>query len=703
MKNTIRLCALALATNLCAAATWKAPEITLPKRGDRPAVACTPTELARLRAAYRGHGPEHTVVAALVSSAARSIRVPPSYPPRGGQHNQWYQCDRCQLGLKTIDDTHHQCPRCTKIYSGEPYDDVIFSRKHGRNLKNMAAAAWAYAITEEKKYAAYATQILLGYAARYRTYPYHSASRTKGSWAQKSGGHLYEQTLTEASAFVRSIAPAYDLVYTDLSEADRETIRTGLLLPMLKNIDKNKAGKSNWQSWHNAALLLGGAIMEEVSWVRRAIADPRNGFLHQMEISVTEDGMWYENSWGYHYYTLSALQELVEGARRVGIDLWSHPNLMKMYSLPIQYAMAGGLLPRFGDDVNSHVARASSYLEHAYHATRDPLLLPYLTSRVTWDTVLFGRKVGVSPAAPTLESRVFSSAGHAILRTKGSAGLTAAFTFGPYGGFHGHFDKLSFVFFGHGTELGVDPGRARSQAYRLPIHRNWYKATLSHNTVLVDKGSQKPASGTLECFAENDRFAVVMARCQQAYAGVTHRRLLCLTPTYLAVLDTLNADRNRRFDWVYHNRGSAIHCEATRERGSLDSKGYVGQEYVENVKTGVTGDPIRIAFTGPKVTTHVTMAAAPATTVRTGDGPCASVLDRVPLAMITRHGRHATFAAVIEPVDGGVAPAVTEVSLKGNSLVIRNGADLETITVTDDTAVTVMSGNAVVLKAGPGR
>jgi hypothetical protein len=68
------------------------------------------------------------------------------------------------------------------------------------------------------------------------------------------------------------------------------------------------------------------------------------------------------------------------------------------------------------------------------------------------------------------------------------------------------------VLFGQGRELGVDPGRARSQAYRLPIHSRWYKATLSHNTVLVDRKSQAPAAGQLECFAANDRYGAVEAQ-----------------------------------------------------------------------------------------------------------------------------------------------------------------------------------------------
>ena len=73
-------------------------------------------------------------------------------------------------------------------------------------------------------------------------------------------------------------------------------------------------------------------------------------------------------------------------------------------------------------------------------------------------------------------------------------------TFAPFGGFHGHFDKLSFVWYARGRERGVDPGRAASQAYRLPIHTQWYRATLAHNTVVVDGKSQEGAAGRLLAF-----------------------------------------------------------------------------------------------------------------------------------------------------------------------------------------------------------
>ncbi|NLX98961.1 MAG: hypothetical protein GXY83_22680, partial [Rhodopirellula sp.] len=78
-----------------------------------------------------------------------------------------------------------------------------------------------------------------------------AASRNSKS---TSGGHLFEQTLNEASTLADSIAPAYDLIHDAkvLSADDHRAIRQSLILPMLENIAKYQAGKSNWQTWHNA-------------------------------------------------------------------------------------------------------------------------------------------------------------------------------------------------------------------------------------------------------------------------------------------------------------------------------------------------------------------------------------------------------------------------------------------------------------------
>jgi hypothetical protein len=652
-----------------------------------PHLACTSEELQRLRHAYRGQGREHEVVARYVREAEPFVDEAIVFPPRGGQHNQWYQCDECETALKTIDATHHRCPECRKVYTGHPYDDVVFSRQHGRNLGRMETAAWAHAISGREQFAEYAARVLLGYAQRYRQYPYHSASlETASGWGRKSGGHLYEQTLTEASAFATRIGPAYDLIHDSgvLSHKQHEQIRNGLLLPMLENIGRNEAGKSNWQTWHNAAMLWGGALIEDPAWIERAIADDDNGFYHQMQVSVSREGMWYENSWGYHFYTLKALVIMAETGRRLGIDLWGHERFAKMFTLPVYYTMSDGSLPRFGDDVNSSVRRARHLFEPAYQAYKDRRMLAVLRETPSFQTVLLGRSVKTEASLPPLESVVFGDAGHAILRGDGPAKLTAAMTFGPYGGFHGHYDKLSFVFFGFGRELGVDPGRARSQAYRLPIHRHWYKATLGHNAVLVDGQSQKPATGKLERFEQGDGYAAVVASCDQAYAGVNHRRLLLLTGEYLLVVDDLQADRDRRFDWLYHNRGRRLACDIARDDADL-ANAFPGSEYIRQARRGATDDEVRVSFIDDEVNTHLTVAAQNATTLTIGSGVGASVTDRVPMVMLARTGRAVQFAAVLEPVQRSGKARVAEVGLARRNATLtvaverREGTDRVTL------------------------
>ena len=56
-----------------------------------PVTACSFEELERLRSAWSGTGLEHEVVAPRVEKARAVLDQEPTYPPEGGQHNQWFQ------------------------------------------------------------------------------------------------------------------------------------------------------------------------------------------------------------------------------------------------------------------------------------------------------------------------------------------------------------------------------------------------------------------------------------------------------------------------------------------------------------------------------------------------------------------------------------------------------------------------------------
>ena len=647
-----------------------------------PLIAVTPGELSRLRSAWKGRGAEHDLLASRFARADNALAEPVNFPPEGGQHNQWYQCADCQIVLSTVDAHHHKCPECAKIYSGFPYDNVLYSRQHSRNCSLAEDAAWAWAVTGDKKYAEFTASVLLGYAERYLKYPMvHAqvndksidvASEKNGKYS--SAGHIAEQTLNEAGLMI-PLVTAYDLIFDSgvLSSDDRKKIEDDLIRAMADCINVHKTGKSNWQTWHNAALLYAGVVLGDKEMVKQSFLDKENGFITQMQISVMPEGMWYENSWAYHYYTLSALTIMAEGARRLGIDIYSHEMMHKMYLLAFDYLMADGSLPRFGDAVND--SPNNSVNEKAYAVYKDKRLLATLPVEPTWDMIISGRK-SVKKAEPLQPvSNLIPGTGHGILATDGPGRLTAALTFGPYGGFHGHFDKLSFVFFGYGEELGVDPGRAASQAYRLPIHSEWYKATTGHNAVLVDGQSQKEAEGVLISYKAADSYAAIAASAGPAFDNVTHNRFLLLGPTYLLVVDKLKATDGKEhiYDWLYHNKGRSADCDMTASEAGL---GVLppGYSYLKDVKAfRVEGaKPVSIRFINDKVVTHLTMLSNPSDIVFTASGPFSSVVDRAPMMIARRTGSSVDFISVLEPVPAGQLPDIRSIEvIPGNSLSVK--------------------------------
>jgi hypothetical protein len=653
---------------------WKVPVVALQHPAKHPVVACTPAELAHLRAVWAAAGADHDCLAARFAKADAAMKKPLEFPPEGSQHNEWYQCDKCQSPLETIDAHHHKCPVCGTVYSGFPYDNVLYGKQHDYNISRAEDAAWAWAVTGKKEYAEFAAKVLLGYAERYLKYPMVSAFVNDKSidigkeklTKYKTAGHINDQTLGEAMQMM-PIATTYDLIYDSgaLSDEQKKQVETKFIRPMIECIDVYRAGKSNWQSWHNAALLWAGAVLGDEALVKQSLFEPANGFLFQMANCVSSEGMWYENSWAYHYYTLYAMGLHAEGARRLGLDLYSNPTLKKMYLLAFDYQMSDGSIPRFGDGLKEspHVSWVNEIPYAIYHDNR---ILSGLPDKPTFDSVLLGRDATKKAATvlPTA-SKLFPGGGHAILRTDGPGKLSAAMIFGPNGGFHTHLDRLSFVFFGYGQELAVDPGRAASQAYRLPIHGQWYKGTTGHNAVLVDGQGQVPADGQFLAFAANASYAAAAADAGTAFANVRQRRFLLLAPTYLLGVDELKATdgKEHTFDWLYHNFGTKVACDLPAGKGTLgETPGYA---YLKDVAAfGLDKDgPLHVTFTDEKVTTHLTMLGQAGDQVFTGNGPLKTMDDRVPMTIVRRKGTTVRFFTVIAPVPQGSDAAVPSLSL----------------------------------------
>src|SRR5205823_501694 len=103
------------------------------------------------------------------------------------------------------------------------------------------------------------------------------------------------------------------------------------------------------------------------------------------------------------------------------------------------------------------------------------------------------------PASMVYGSTLFGSLGYGILR---DATKYALMDYGPHGGVHGHYDKLNLILYasppgGKGDEMGGEPV---FHFYDNPLHDEWTKVTLAHNTMAVDERSQAATEGRLLLF-----------------------------------------------------------------------------------------------------------------------------------------------------------------------------------------------------------
>ncbi|MBI4333609.1 MAG: alginate lyase family protein [Chloroflexi bacterium] len=518
----------------------------------------------------------------------------PNLPPAGGQWSLWYVGpDGLRLRYEPARSPPHFSPTTGQYYSTPPqwpnhptlYDEVIYASRHDALAQYARFSGLAYALTGERKYADNAAGILRAYALAYPNYALHDKDGKPG----KSGGKVHAQTLDESDWLI-DIAWAYDLVSDALSPADRTAIASNLLRPAVAVIRNNRAGLSNWQTWHNAAIAIAGFALNDTGLVNDAYNDPGRGFFKQLKDGASADGFWWEGSWGYHFYTLDPMLLLAEMGERAGMNTYAQSNLRAMFTAPLLMAMPDLALPRFNDDTG-RVLKHDWFYEAGYNRYRDPGMA-FLLARGArpWQALLWGAEtLPPAGAAPPPASVLLPKAGYAVLR----AGDTRdpgylAFKFGPHGGWHGHYDKLGYVTFAADHQLALDPG---THSYAADSHEGWDKTTVAHNTIVVDEQDQAEATGNLRFYVGLPAFGLATADAGPAYpnrAALT--RTLALTPDYW--LDVTRAEsldgRPHRFDWVYHNRGTLATPLALTSYSGLPRAG--GYQYLTGTRGAATND-----------------------------------------------------------------------------------------------------------------
>jgi len=295
-----------------------------------------------------------------------------------------------------------------------------------------------------------------------------------------------------------------------------------------------------------------------------------------------------------------------------------------------------------------------------------------------------GEQLSTQPQPPAAPSGIYPSMGFAVIRSDESprywtsGGLAAVLRLGTSVG-HGHDDYFSLILHGKGHLLYPDINVIQYE----PRWLNWTSEGIGHSTLLIDHES--PASGTQTTrhdFTPEVKFFAIEG---SAFERSHQERALLMTDNYLADFfrATDTGGEERTFDWVVHGLGRLFPGNPAAYRPSLDLVPYYGWIDRERSRTfdgSWQADWVQSRAgileregtqAESEIGVRVTVLGAPGTRVYVGEGPLVDApphhrLDghaepSVPLVLVRRKAKAATYAAVHEPYSD--RPSIRGISL----------------------------------------
>jgi hypothetical protein len=399
--------------------------------------------------------------------------------------------------------------------------------------------------------------------------------RWEPPWFRAHGQHTYYP----AGLLAADVALGYDLLYNDLSEAEREHIRRALIeksiIPTFQEYVADNRLMANTSNW--LAHTVGGALIAAASIaddLTKTESDKRfdiyvGGLLRKLEdhmaASFLADGSYGEGI-SYHEFDVETLAPaLVALERAFATDYWNETQVLKSLSYPI-YTLAqpaslsldmGDTHAPAGHGIPALVYESREALVRWYYAQFDR---PSLSKFIFYDA-------SVEPQPPKLPtSKVFREKGNAVFRSGwGKDDLTFLYRAGPTFN-HNHADQGGFLLNAYGESLVSEAGW--SDYYKDPHYVTYFIQAIGHNTLLVDGNPESQSIADTAQFAAlssypritdvvtsdfHDSLSSELASVYQDRLERFTRRIVFVKPHYFVVFDDLKTNGSpARFDWLLH-------------------------------------------------------------------------------------------------------------------------------------------------------
>lgn len=488
----------------------------------------------------------------------------------------YYYCPDCSVRLEFDIDSPdaYRCPICHKKWHGEPFEGAWWRWLNTFNYTNTYYLSLLYLLTQNPVYGNRAKEVILEYARYYPDYEVH------GDIPYNNPGRANSQTLDEA-IFLRYFAFSYDLISELLTVEEKQTVKTNLF-----RIGADHLRKYRMDQLHNhevdvdAGMAVLGIILDDEELIRHALYE-KYGLYYQLEKGMLSDGFWFECSSCYHFFALMNFFMFEKFAVNTKWSNIQHPNYRKMILFACKLLKSNYRIPMVNDcQIYQGYPDAYEVFEFAYAQLREPEMLAVLQDkyrkqpRTNIDAFFYG--VEMLPEEPV-------SAAMLDYHNEGGSGLTVwhrkndqylLIKHGPYGGEHDHYDKLEISYAYEGKSVSTDLG---TTGYGAHLHYDYFKNTISHNTVTINESNQAPACGKVNEYYNSEAYSYIDTEVSwtkdyqcpdsfiikqwntEAYDGVYFRRRIRFCDSYILDVEFVRCPEESTIDSSFHFAGELIH------------------------------------------------------------------------------------------------------------------------------------------------
>ncbi|MCK5811860.1 MAG: heparinase II/III family protein [Clostridiales bacterium] len=470
-----------------------------------------------------------------------------------------YNCEKCQgrLIFNIEDENIHVCSICGHKNSSQTLSNVWYNAYRGKANSSVYNAAVAFNITSDPKYITHMKDVLNFYAKNYD-------DLLSDPIAKRFEGKIQNQHLDDAVSMMIIIL-GLSMVKDQFSEKELSYYYENLFSKEADMFDFFASRIYNIPVWIKSAQTLIGVFFNEETHIKKGFYG-QFGILDQLKRGVTEEGMWYEGSMHYHFYTIQPLAYLLYLCKVVDFKIpemqYIYDTVEKMYEYPLKMMFSNRQLPNPNDAhpkvtidmYKAHYEYASIIYDNKLFKKICASFYQDDSSVGSFTRLLFNHESNREPL-PSFGTVNNEKSCTAMLRNETTE---LFFKYGALTHLHRHPDTMNFELAFDGDVVSYDIGNG---GYASSLFVEWQRKTLCHNTVTVDQSDHFKMSlvqgDTLEFDKEHNH---IRTKAKGIYQAVDFDRSFTLDKNKVYDDFLVHGWGEYSMDWFFYCKGEML-CE----------------------------------------------------------------------------------------------------------------------------------------------